>query len=132
MTISYTDTKYIAKAYTLTKFILGNKAYSDEQIPENRIFAQYHSGCTEEMRVHVVQELSGEKSKIPLVYAMIILSMELNTPHVRHVIHYMPQTSMEKYFQETGCAGTDCKPAKATLFLNKYNIKKTIQVLQIV
>ena len=85
--------------------------YFKLQIPENRIFAQYHSGYTEEMRAHAVQELCGEESKIRLVYGTLRLGMELNAPHVRHVIHYMPQTSMQKYLQETGCAGTDGKPA---------------------
>lgn len=124
-TIVYTDTSTIAYSYWLTEKILSQeKQYVGEYIPENRIFAQYHSEYTERMKDYIVTELCKEESKIRLVFATVALGMGLNAPHVRHVIHYKPPTSLEKYFQETGRGGRDGEQAKATLYFNNTDIRK--------
>lgn len=123
-TILYTDTECIAYFYSQTEKKLGiQHQYQGEHIPENRVFAQYHSEYTPSMKEHIVTELCKPQSKIRIVYATVALGMGLDAPHVRHVIHYKPPTSLEKYFQETGRAGRDQQPARATLYFNKTDIR---------
>ena len=103
---------------------MGNAMYVGEHCPENRIFGQYHSEYTQKMKEHIVSELCKEESKMRLVFTTVALGMGLDAPHVRHVIHYKPPTSLEKYFQETGRGGRDGEQAKATLFFNNTDIRK--------
>jgi ATP-dependent DNA helicase RecQ len=124
ITIVYTDTQTIAYSYWLTEMTLKSEQYIGEPIPENRIFAQYHQVCTEEMKKHVIAELCKENCKIRLVFATVALGMGLDAPNIRHVIHYKPPTSLEKYFQETGRAGRDGMPASATLFYNNTDVRQ--------
>ena len=117
LNIMYTYTAVIAYAYTFLERMLG------EHIPENRIFAQYHKEYTELMKRHIVSEICSESSKIRFVLATVSLGMGLNAPHIRHVIHYKPPTSIEKYFQEVGRAGRDGKPAVATVYCNNTDVR---------
>jgi superfamily II DNA helicase RecQ len=124
LTLLYTDTDCIAHSYWFCEKLLGDDMYMGEHIPENRMFAQYHSEYTNRMKEHIVQELCKENSKLRLVFTTVALGMGLDAPHVRHVIHYKPPTSLEKYFQETGRAGRDGQPAVATLYFNNTDIRK--------
>ena len=124
MTLMYTDTDCIAHSYWFTERLLGNDMYIGEPCPENRIFGQYHSEYTSKMKEFIVRELCNEHSKLRLVFTTVALGMGLNAPHVRHVIHYKPPTSLEKYFQETGRAGRDGRPATATLYFNNTDVRK--------
>ena len=101
-----------------------NDQYCGEPIPENRMFAQYHQVYTDDMKNHVIAELGKETCKVRLIFATVALGMGLDAPHIRHVIHYKPPTSLEKYFQETGRAGRDSMPATATLFYNNTDVRK--------
>ncbi|XP_060599722.1 ATP-dependent DNA helicase RecQ-like [Ruditapes philippinarum] len=124
LTIFYTDTNVISYAYAYFEKKMGKFQYLAENIPENRLFAQYHTNYTEKMKKFIVQELGKEKPKMRVVFATVALGMGLNAPHIRVVIHYKPPTSIEKYFQETGRAGRDGLPSKAILYYNNTDIRK--------
>jgi ATP-dependent DNA helicase RecQ len=124
ITVVYTDTQTIAYCYWLTEMTLKQEQYIGEAVPENRIFAQYHQVYTEEMKNHVVAELAKESCKIRLIFATNALGMGLDAPNIRHVIHYKPPTSLEKYFQEMGRAGRDGMMSTATLFYNNTDVRK--------
>ena len=123
-TLIYTDTDCIAYCYWYAERTVGEAMYIGEHCPENRIFGQYHSEYTQKMKEHIVSELCKEDSKLRLVFATVALGMGLDAPHVRHVIHYKPPTSLEKYFQETGRAGRDGMQATATMYYNNTDIRK--------
>jgi len=122
-TIVYTDLAYIGYCYWKTELILGDEQYIGEAAVENRIFAQYHSEYTDDMKQTIVSELCKEISKLRLVFATVALGLGLDAPHVRRVIHYGAPTSMEKYFQETGRAGRDNVYAVAVLFYNNTDLR---------
>jgi ATP-dependent DNA helicase RecQ len=122
-TIVYSDTDTIAYSYWLTERLMGPEQYEGEEIPENRLFAQYHQVATPKMKEHVIAELCKEESKCHLVFATVALGMGLDAPHIRQVIHYKPPTSLERYFQETGRAGRDQAPAVATMYFNNTDIR---------
>jgi superfamily II DNA helicase RecQ len=123
-TIVYTDTATIAYSYWLTEQVLGQDQYEGESIPENRIFAQYHKGATSKIKDLIVSEICKTDSKLRLVFATVALGMGLDAPHIRRIIHYKPPTSIEQYFQETGRAGRDGKPATGTLYFNNTDIRQ--------
>lgn len=123
-TIFYTDTDTIAYCYWLTEKKLGTShQYDGDSIPENRVFAQYHREYTSSMKEHIVKELCKSDSKLRIVYATVALGMGLDAPHVRHVVHFKPPTSLERYFQETGRAGRDQQQAKAIMYFNNTDIR---------
>ena len=124
LTILYSNTKVISYSYSFMDKKLGEHQYAGEKTPENRIFAQYHQEYTEKMKAHVVQEICKTNSRIRIVFATVALGLGLDAPHVRHVIHYIPPTSLERYFQETGRAGRDGDAAKATLYYNNSDIRR--------
>ena len=78
----------------------------DSQIPENRIFGQYHTEHTSEMKTQIFKELSKENPKIWLILATIALGIGLNAPNN---IHCRPPTTNEKYFQEIDMCGSSPK-----------------------
>ena len=123
LTIMYTDTSVIAYSYWFMDNYLGPQQYLGVAQPENRLFAQYHKEYTAEMKNDIVSQLCSSQSKIRIVFATISLGMGLNAKNIRHVIHYKPPTSLEKYFQEIGRAGRDGLPAKATLYYNSNDIR---------
>lgn len=94
------------------------------KIPENRLFAQYHTEYTPEMKTHIVQELKKEDPTLRLVLATVALGMGLNAPHIRRIIHSRPPTTLEKYAQEIGRAGRDGANAQAILHFNNSDIAK--------
>lgn len=124
LTIVYTDTNIISYAYAFFNQKMSNKQYMGEEIPENRLFAQYHNTYTDKMKKLIVAELCKEHSIIRIVFATVALGMGLNSPHIRKVIHYKPPTSIEKYFQETGRAGRDGQQSEAVLYYNNTDIRK--------
>ena len=124
LTIFYTNTYIISYCYSYMNSQLGSDQYVGTKEPESRIFAQYHQEYTEKLKTHVVQEICKENSRIRIVFATVALGLGLDAPHVRHVIHYIPPTSLEHYFQETGRSGRDGQPAKATLYYNNFDIRQ--------
>ena len=124
ITVVYTDTDTIGYCYWLTERIMQKEQYIGDPIPENRIFAQYHQVYSEEMKIHIINELSSGRSKVRLIFATVALGMGLDAPNIRRIIHYKPPTSLEKYFQETGRAGRDGKQARATVYFNNTDIRK--------
>ncbi|WAR09362.1 RECQ-like protein [Mya arenaria] len=118
------NTNVISYAYAYFEKKMGKYQYLGENIPENKLFAQYHMNCTEKMKTFIIQELGKENPKMRVVFATVALVMGLNAPHIRVVIHYKPPTSIEKYFQETGMAGRDGLSSKAILYYNNTDIRK--------
>ena len=123
LTVVYTDTAVISYGYRFMADLMGTQQYIGDDRPENRLFAQYHQQYTERMKKFIVAEICKEDSTIRLVFATVCLGMGLNAPHIRHVIHFKPPTSLEKYYQEVGRAGRDGQPAKATLFYNNSDVR---------
>ena len=123
LTVVYTDTAVISYAYRFLENMMGKEQYSGENCPENRLFAQYHQQYTDKMKKFIVSELCKEDSTIRFVLATVCLGMGLNAPNIRHVIHFKPPTSLEKYYQEIGRAGRNGEPAQATLYYNNSDVR---------
>ena len=110
--------------YQYLNSYLGKRQYTGEEIPENRIFAQYHKDYTKAMKSFIVSDLCKKKPTIRLVLATVALGMGLDAPSISRVIHCRPPTSLEAYMQEIGRAGRRGQSSEAILYYNNNDISK--------
>ena len=127
LTVLYLPLKWCGFAFKYFGNNLGTEQYypsTAEALPENRLFAQFHAPQTKAMKDQILAELASPISKVRVIFATVAMGMGVNIPEIRHVIHVGPPRSIREYFQETGRAGRDGKPATATLYYNNVDIAK--------
>lgn len=133
LTIIYIPLKWCGFAYKIFESVLGSHQYYPMgclQIPENRLFAQFHSPQTKEMKEVVLKQLSSAQSVIRVVFATVALGMGVDIRGIRNIVHITPPYSIQAYFQETGRAGRDGQHANAVLYYNNRDISKNKQEMQ--
>jgi superfamily II DNA helicase RecQ len=127
LTIMYIPLKWCGFAYKIFESVLGSSQYyptGSMPIPENRLFAQFHSPQTKEIKHEVLKQLCSSQSIIRVVFATVALGMGVDIRGIRSVVHITPPHTIQAYFQETGRAGRDGQPATAILFYNNRDIAK--------
>ena len=131
MTIIYLKLKYCGYAYGLFERILQDKQFVGSTTdPAARLFAQFHAPQTKRMKKSLIAEVKKENSRVRVLFATSALGMGVNVPHVEHVVHITPPSSIESYVQETGRAGRTGVPSKATLYYNNSDISKNKKHVQ--
>ena len=126
LTVIYIPLKWCGYAYKLFESLLGiNQYYPDGalEVPENRLlFAQFHASQTKQMKDEILRQLCSATSTVRVIFATVAMGMGVDIPSIRTVIHIGPPGSVKAYFQETGRAGRDGKPARAILHYNNRDI----------
>lgn len=88
----------------------------------------YHSRSAGSVKNAVGQALGNPDGIVRRVFTTQSLSMGIDCPNVRHVVHVhweVPRT-LEAYFQEVGCAERDGRPAAATLLYHSGHLRDTL------
>ena len=88
---------------------LGATAYSpdDSQASDNCLIGNYHSLTLKKYKERVVESFKNDGKK--RVVIATALSMGVNFPDVRYVIHWGPARNLLDYHQESGRGGRDGK-----------------------
>ena len=93
--------------------MLGADAYVNDKpcVPANRLLGIYHSMTWPTYKVRVTDSFKQDSGCVKVVVATSALSMGVNFPDVKFVIHIGPARSTVDHIQEAGRAGRNGKPA---------------------
>ena len=93
LTIIYIPLKWCGFAYKIFESVLGNSQYfptGSMPVPENRLFAQFHSPQTQEMKDVILKQLCSSESTVRVVFATVALGMGVDIKGIRSVVHITP------------------------------------------
>ncbi|XP_067029743.1 uncharacterized protein [Acropora muricata] len=76
-------------------------------IPQNRLFAQFHSPQTDKTKSEIITSIVKESCTQRVIFATVAFGMGVDSPCVERVVHFGVPRTMESFFQESGRAGRD-------------------------
>lgn len=89
----------------------------------------YHANMDPAHRQAVHSQWSA--GGLQIITATIAFGMGINKPDVRFVIHETMSKSLENYYQESGRAGRDGKPARCLLLYRFSDIPRQVTLTSI-
>ena len=101
----------IAAVFSHMLLQLGSNAYfpQDNQTSPNCLVGIYHSLTLQKYKDRITNSFKGNGKK-RIIIASSALSMGVNFPDVRYVIHWGPSRNMLDFHQQSGRGGRDNKP----------------------
>ena len=108
LTIIYVPLKWCGFAYKIFESILGSRQYYPQgslPTPENRLFAQFHSLQTKEMKDEILRQLCSSESTVRVVFATVALGMGVDIVIFGRLFmspHHAPSSHTSKELAELG------------------------------
>ena len=91
-------------------------AASFEPQSHRRTCEKYDACTAESIKKHIVSSFTEPDGTVQVVFATIAFAMGLDSPNIRHIVHWGPPADIETYLQEVGRSGRDGRSATAILF----------------
>ena len=100
----------------LTHFLMrlgpsGTHTDGDEPMHERCLLGVFYSQMPKDHKKSVTSSFEGLSGNVRVVFASTSLSMGVDFPHVRYVLHYGPSRNLTSHLQEAGRGGRDGKQA---------------------
>ena len=110
---------------------LGKYAYDpqDYQVPENCLIGIYHSLTPQKYKDRIVQSFKGDGKKRVAV-TTTALSMGVNFPDVRYIVHWGPPRDLLDYHQKSGRGGRDGLTADVVTFFHGQQLSHCEQAVK--
>ncbi|XP_068756193.1 ATP-dependent helicase wrn-1-like [Montipora capricornis] len=93
--------------------MLGNAVYvpGRPQVPENKVVGIFHSLTLPKYKKRLMDSFKSDSGCVRVVIATSALSMGVNFPDTKYVVHYGPARSLVDHIQEVGGAGRNGEKA---------------------
>lgn len=106
-----------AQLYLLMRAIIGKESThppGSANLPKFRLFDCFTSATHPAVKDEILHAFTTP-SPLRVVVATIAFGMGVDTPDIRHIVHWGPPEDVEQYVQGTGRGGRDGSTAHATL-----------------
>ena len=122
----------VQKMYRWLHQSLGIYAFRDQtKVFSNRLIDMFHSGASKNTRERLLDGFCCAGGNVRVQITTIALSLGVQIPDVRIIIHWMHLESVLTYWQEIGRAGRDQKPATSITYVpeNGAGVSAEMQML---
>ena len=111
-------------------WLFGEKAWGSPVLPcWGSPNSSKQAFCSISLATDRQNEIS-ESCKQRVIFATVAFGMGVASPCVERIIHFGVPRTMESFFQDSGLAGRDGRPATSTLYFNNNDIGANVEGMQ--